>query len=218
MKIFKHQKPAADNSLLKAGHGLLTVMDNNYPVVPMMLPTHILFGAVLATPTVFVAPQFTEIALAAAVMGSILPDLDLVANHRKTLHYPWYYSILAGIAVVVAYLAPEPSSVFAAFFLLAAAVHSVVDIVGGDLGLRPWEKNDDRGVYDHRRDKWIYPRRWIPYDGSPHDFVLLVVLSLPLFYVYDDRIQLLLLANIIVSLVYVLLRKKIVEWAPPRFK
>jgi len=184
----------------------------------MMLPTHILFGAVIAAPTVWIIPQSTEIAVAAAIMGSILPDLDLVAQHRRTLHSPWYFSGCAAAALIAAIVYPSPATLFAVFFLLGAAIHSTVDIVGGGLGLRPWEANDDRGVYDHYRDRWIEPKRWIPYDGSPHDFVLLLALTLPLLLVYDPMIQRLLLLNLAAAFVYVLIRKQLVEWAPARFK
>lgn len=184
----------------------------------MMLPTHIVFGALLAAPAAFALPQFTEIALAAAVMGSILPDLDLVAQHRRTLHYPWFYVLVTGVTALITVLVPSPAAVFGVFFLLAAAVHSIVDIVGGGLGLRPWKANDDRGVYDHYRSRWIEPKRWIPYDGSPHDFVLLLVLTLPLLLVYGPQVQRLLLVNLGAAFVYVLIRKRIVEWAPARFK
>lgn len=183
-----------------------------------MLPTHVLIGAVFASLTVFVAPEHAMVALAAAVMGSILPDLDMVFQHRRTFHYPLYYSVLAGALLLAAVVYPSDATVFAAFFTAGAAIHSVSDIFGGGLGLRPWEANDDRGVYYHYGNRWIPPKRWVPYDGSPHDFVVDVVLVIPLLLLYDGLIQQVLYIVLGISAVYVLVRKKMVEIAPERFR
>ncbi len=184
----------------------------------MMLPTHLVFGVVLATAVTAVFPAFGDVALAAALMGSILPDLDLVFLHRRTLHFPVYASIAAIPAIGAALFYPVPVTVFVAVFLLGAAIHAVSDVFGGDLGVRPWKKNDDRGVYLHYGNRWIPPKRWIPYDGSPHDFVLLLVLTVPLLYHYNWGVQLPLLVNCGVAFVYVLVRKKLPDLAPSRFK
>jgi len=96
----------------------------------MMLPTHALAGMVLALPVALAAPEYAGVVLLAGLLGGVLPDLDLYVAHRKTLHYPVYYSVAGAGAVVTAVLIPTPTTVAAAVFLVAAAVHSVSDVFG----------------------------------------------------------------------------------------
>lgn len=178
----------------------------------MMLPTHVLMGGLISSSMLFIAPEYEFAALTAAVMGSILPDLDMVLSHRKTFHYPFYFTLPAILAVVAAAVYPVEGTVFAAFFLLGAAVHSLSDIFGGDLGTRPWERNDDRGVYHHRNGEWISPRRWIPYDGSPQDFLASFLLAIPLLLLHTGWVEQLVLVTVAVAFVYMLVRKRIVKY------
>jgi hypothetical protein len=176
----------------------------------MMATTHALVGAAIAAVTAVVLPENTPIVLAAAVVGSVFPDLDLYAGHRRTLHYPAYYWVAVAVALVVAALSPGPLALAAVLFLLGAAVHSGMDAFGGGLELRPWEANSDRAVYDHLNGRWIPPRRWIPYDGAPEDLVLAGVLSAPAFVVFgeDPLIRAGLLGVLGVSISWVVLRRR----------
>lgn len=173
----------------------------------MMLPTHALGGVALAMAVAFVAPEFTGIALVAGLLGGIVPDLDLYAGHRKSLHYPVYYSALAPPALIVAWLVPSGPTVFAAFFLVGAAVHSVADVFGGGLELRPWEATSERAVYDHYRSQWISPRRWIRYDGSPGDLLLSVALAVPLVVALDGLLRQVVIATLALAIVYAAVRR-----------
>ncbi len=146
-----------------------------------MLPTHALFGMLLALPVAVLAPEYGVVALGAGLAGGILPDLDLYVGHRKTLHYPVGYSLLAVAAAAGAVLTPTAATVGAALLLAAAASHSLVDVLGGGLELRPWEATSERAVYDHYRGRWIAPRRWVRYDGAPEDLLLSVGLAVPLW-------------------------------------
>lgn len=151
----------------------------------MMLPTHALFGMLLALPVAVLAPEHATVALGAGLAGGVLPDLDLYTNHRKTLHYPVGYSVLAGVATVGAVAAPSPATIGAVLLFAGAASHSLIDVFGGGLELRPWEATDDRAVYDHFRGRWIPPLRWVRYDGSPEDLLLSVGLAVPLWFGVD---------------------------------
>ena len=173
----------------------------------MMLPTHALAGMVLALPLIAVAPEFAAVALVAGLFGGVFPDLDMYTGHRKTLHYPVYYSVLAAIAITVALFVPTTGSVAAAFFLLGAAVHSVSDVFGGGLELRPWEGTSDRAVYDHYHGRWIAPRRWVRYDGSPEDLLLSMTLALPLLVALDGILQAIVIAALVVGAVYAAVRR-----------
>lgn len=173
----------------------------------MMLPTHALAGMVLAVPIAIVAPEHAPIALSAGLLGGILPDLDLYTGHRKTLHYPVYYSILAGGAAGSALLFPSTLTVGVAVLLLAAAVHSVADIFGGGLELRPWEATSDRAVYNHYTGRWIPPRRVIRYDGSPGDFLLSAALAAVLWSNVDGPLRSVVLGAVAIAVVYTATRR-----------
>lgn len=172
-----------------------------------MLPTHALWGMALAVPVVVLAPEFAGIALVAGFLGGIVPDLDMYVGHRKTLHYPVYYSALAIPMAVTAILVPTGVAVGVAFFLLGASSHSVSDVFGSGLELRPWEATSDRAVYDHHRDRWIAPRRWIRYDGSPEDLVVSVAIAVPLLTVVEGNLRWIVVATLAVGAVYTVTRR-----------
>lgn len=173
-----------------------------------MLPTHALAGMVLALPLVFIAPEFAGTALVAGLLGGVLPDFDLYVDHRKTLHYPTCFSTFAAVAVPTAILVPTTATVAVAFFLLGAAVHSVADVFGGGLELRPWEGTSERAVYDHFRGTWIAPRRWVRYDGSPEDLLLSTVLAVPLLVTLGGgMLRWLVVVSLVVAGVYTAVRR-----------
>ncbi|AZH27246.1 metal-dependent hydrolase [Haloplanus aerogenes] len=162
---------------------------------------------VLALPVAYVSPEFGAVALVAGLVGGVLPDLDLYAGHRKTLHYPVYYSALAAVALALAVAVPTLLTVATAFVLLGAAVHSVADAFGGGLELRPWEATSDRAVYDHYNRRWIAPRRWVRYDGSPGDFFLSVALAVPLLVSLGAPLRWLVVGALAVAAVYTTVRR-----------
>jgi hypothetical protein len=173
----------------------------------MMLPTHALGGMALALSVVFTAPEFAGVALGAGFLGGVLPDLDLYAGHRKLLHYPVYYSVLALLALAVAGLFPSAVTVSVTFLLVGAAVHSVTDILGGGLELRPWRGTSDRAVYDHYRNRWIAPERWIQYDGSPRDLLVSITLAVPLLTALDGLLRRVVVLTLAVAFVYTTVRR-----------
>lgn len=172
-----------------------------------MLPTHALGGMALALLVSLVAPAFAGVALVAGLLGGIFPDLDMYVGHRKTLHYPTYYPLLAGVATPVMFLFPSAATVGVGVFLLAAAAHSVSDIFGGGLELRPWEATSDRAVYDHYQDRWHTPRHWVHYDGSPGDLLLSVGLAVPLLLTVDGVLRWVVAGTVTVAVVYAALRR-----------
>jgi hypothetical protein len=177
----------------------------------MMATTHGLVGAAVAAAVATGRPETAPVALAAAVAGSVFPDLDLYAGHRRTLHYPAYYWVAVAAALAVAALSPTPIAVAAVLFLLGAALHSVMDAFGGGLELRPWEGNSDRAVYDHLNGRWLPPRRWVPYDGAPEDLLLAGLLSAPAFLVFggDPLLRAGLVGVLLVSAAWVILRRRV---------
>ncbi|WP_233752221.1 MULTISPECIES: metal-dependent hydrolase [Halostella] len=179
-----------------------------------MATTHAFVGLALASAVAALDPALAMPAAVGGAAGGLFPDLDLAGAHRKTLHYPVYYSVLAVPAVALAVLFPSALAVAAALFLVSAAVHSASDMFGGGLELKPWEATSDRAVYVHPTRTWIRPRRWVRYDGSPEDFVVGALFSVPALLTFGGRIRTLVLAALAGSLAYTVFRKRIVEWAP----
>lgn len=174
-----------------------------------MLPTHALSGLLLGLPLVFVAPEFASVALISGLIGSIVPDLDLYTEHRKTLHYPVYYSGAGLLATGIAIGFPTMVAVAIAVFLLGAALHSIADIFGGGLELRPWKKTSDQAVYDHYHKRWIAPHRLIRYDGSPEDLLGALVLATPSLLVLNGPFDRGIVGILTIATVYTLLRRSL---------
>ena len=183
----------------------------------MMLPTHALVGLALAAPLALYAPELAPAGLLGALVGGVLPDLDMYAGHRRTLHYPTFYPVAALPAGVVALLYPAPAAVAGFFLLAGAAVHCRMDVYGGGLELRPWEGTSERAVYDHARGEWLPPRRLVAYDGSPADLALAALVGVPLLVVLEGVFAAAVAVALAVATVYVLLRRQLAELAPTVF-
>jgi hypothetical protein len=185
----------------------------------MMATTHVLAGLTIASAVAVVAPEFGSVAVVAAVVGGALPDFDLYAGHRKTLHFPVYLPAAAAIAAAVARVVPAQATVGLAVLLLAAGLHSAMDALGGGLELKPWEGTSDRAVFSHYHGGWIAPRRLVRYDGAPEDLLLAGVLAVPTFVVFGSPVEEGIVGVLAVSAVYVVLRKPMVrfgEWLVER--
>lgn len=176
----------------------------------MMATTHALFGMALGAVSLFVAPEYATVAIAAGGAGGLFPDLDLAGDHRKDLHFPVYYSLAAVPVLAVALLSPTAATVAVGAFLASAAVHAASDALGGGLELRPWEATSEEAVYDHYNGRWIAPRRWIRYDGAPEDLLVAAVLAVP-GVLYAESLQWVVLGLLGASTVYTLVRKRLVD-------
>ena len=188
-----------------------------------MATTHALAGIAVASVTLLVAPEQAPVAMAAAAVGGVFPDLDLYAGHRRTLHYPVYYPLGAALAFAGLALLPSVFTLALAWFLLGAAFHAVMDVFGGGLELRPWEGTSNRAVYDHFNERWLAPRRWIRYDGAPEDLLLAGTLAVPAAVAGPAPLDGLALGLVVVSMAWALARKsvasaseRIVPLLPPR--
>lgn len=174
-----------------------------------MATTHALAGVAVAALVALVAPEQAGVALAAALVGGLFPDLDLYAGHRKTLHFPVCYWPLALAAGALAAIVTGPATVGLACFFLAAALHSAMDVLGGGLELRPWEATSERAVYNHFTSRWHRPRRWVRYDGAPEDALLGVVLAVPALLVAGPAMRWLVGGTLCLSVGYVLVRRRV---------
>ncbi|QCS42463.1 metal-dependent hydrolase [Natrinema versiforme] len=183
----------------------------------MMLPTHALLGLAIAAPFVVFAPELAPAALIGGFLGGVLPDLDLYAGHRRTLHYPTLYVVASVPIAIAAALIAAPWLVTAAFLLVGAALHCRMDRYGGGLELRPWEGTSDRAVYDHVRRRWRAPKRWVRYDGAPEDLLLAALAGVPLWILLDGPFRWLVGAALLVGGLYVLFRRRLANAAPVVF-
>ena len=180
----------------------------------MMLPTHALVGLAIAAPLLVLAPEHATPALVGGLVGGMLPDMDLYAGHRRTLHYPLAYTLAAIPVAVGAYVAATPLLVALAFLLVAAALHCQMDRLGGGLELRPWEGRSERAVYNHVRGRWHRPRRWVRYDGAPEDVLLTLTLGAPMLLVLDRPFLELAAVALLAGASYGLLRRRLAALAP----
>jgi hypothetical protein len=153
----------------------------------MMATTHVFVGLALVAPVAVVDPELATPLAVGAIAGGLTPDLDLVADHRRTFHFPVLGLPAAGLAVGAALLAPE---------------------------MDPWTEPGDRAVYDHLRGRWLRPRRWIRYDGAPEDGLAAFVLAIPSLLVFEGWIAAVIAVGLGISVGYVALRRRLVAWLP----
>lgn len=176
----------------------------------MMATTHAAVGLLVAAPLVILAPELATVGAVAGLAGGLVPDLDLVVGtHRRTFHYPEGYPAAALVAVCLAAVAPGPVTVALAVGLTAAAAHVACDLVGGSTEPHPWEALTNRGVYAHRRGRWLAPRRWIRYDGAPADLLLTVGLGAAAAVWYGPPVDLLAAVGLVVGVVYAAVRRRL---------
>ncbi|WP_408957206.1 metal-dependent hydrolase [Natrinema sp. 74] len=110
--------------------------------------------------------------LAAAFVGGLAPDADLLASHRKTLHYPVGFSVVALALLGAVALTGWTALVVPTVVAGAAALHAVSDVLGGSAEREPWNPVTDNGVYNHVLGRWHRPRRYVRYSGAPEDFLV----------------------------------------------
>jgi hypothetical protein len=175
----------------------------------MMATTHAMAGLAVAALASFVAPEHAPTLAAAGLAGGVFPDLDLYVGHRRTLHFPVYYAVAAVAAAVAAVLAPGAWTAGGAVFLAAAALHAASDVLGGGLELEPWEATSERAVYSHFHGRWLPPRRFVRYDGSPEDVALAAGVGVPAALAFGTTVQWLVAGALAVSVGYALVRRRL---------
>lgn len=178
-----------------------------------MATTHALVGFVVGAVAAGLGVP-APLAVGAAVAGSVLPDLDLYAGHRRTLHFPVLYPVGATLGVGTVAAGGDAAAAATVLFLVGAALHTTMDVFGGGLELRPWEGTSERAVYDHVRAQWIAPRRWVRYDGAPEDLALAGVLLVVAYPLHGPTARAAMFALLAVSAAYVVVRRRLAALAP----
>lgn len=179
----------------------------------MMATTHAVAGMLLATPLILQHPELTPVLLAAAFIGGIFPDFDVIAGtHRKTLHFPVYYWIPTVLFLSAGLLTGKTVLLGLGVFFLGAAQHSLSDVIGGGLERQPWKQTTDKAVYVHAKGGWEHPRHIIGYDGSPGDFIATVVMLIPLVFIHGASVPFAVPSAATLAIVaagYVIIRKSL---------
>ncbi|WP_416840483.1 metal-dependent hydrolase [Haloferax sp. DFSO52] len=179
----------------------------------MMATTHAAVGLTVVVPLTQVAPELAVPAAIGALLGGVFPDVDLfVGVHRKTLHFPVYYTLAAAALGAVAVTAPAALTVALAFFFLSAGIHSITDWFGAGDELRPWNRTSDRAVYVHPAKHWLRPRYLVRYDGAPEDLGLTLLFAIPPLLVFDGAIRVAVVVGIAIALFYTGFRKRMPDW------
>jgi hypothetical protein len=173
----------------------------------MMTTTHAFAGAAVGATTAAFAPELTPAAMVVGFVAGTLPDADLVAVHRRTTHFPVWLSVAAVVATLAAAVLATPTAILAAVAVVAAAVHSLMDVLGGGAGPEPWTGTSDRGVYDHYRGRWIRPRRWVRWAGAPEDLALTAVVSLPTLWLATGTFRSVAVGALVLSILFATLRR-----------
>lgn len=140
----------------------------------MMAFTHLFMSlavALLAIPVVseYVAPP---VVVVIAVVGGLSSDLDLVARHRRTLHFPVVFPLLTLASFALFLASGLVSGLLGGLLFGAATLHVLADLLGGSAERAPWDPVTEFGVYNHVLGRWHRPRRIVQYSGSPGDFLL----------------------------------------------
>jgi len=135
-----------------------------------MVSTHMGYGFIFAYFLIFLlgifSPSSSEIVslnillVMFGFIGGLIPDIDrwesIGLSHRKTLHYPLGYGLLATILLALNYFIFSIWNIAFSCLLLGAWLHSIMDIFDGF-----WAEDINKGVYEHITRKWIRALNWV---------------------------------------------------------
>lgn len=175
----------------------------------MMTPTHALAGASVGASVAAVDPALSAAAIPVGFVAGVLPDIDLLWDHRRTTHFPVYAPAVALAVVALAAVVGGPLATLFAVGAVAFAVHPAMDVLCGGIECRPWEATSERAVYDHARGRWLRPRRLVRYAGAPEDLLAAAVAGLPALTVATGYLQTGLVAVLAGSAAFVAVRRRL---------
>jgi hypothetical protein len=182
----------------------------------MMIFTHILVGILVSIAVADFSTLPIEYAVAVGGTGGLFPDIDMLFIHRKTLHYPVVFSILAPATATIYVLTTNGIAFYTMIFATAAAAHSLMDTLGGGKEMRPWRETDQRAVYNHVQQEWVEPLR-VFYDGSIPDLSIAIVSGVAIWHLLPSEYTLMVALLILLSIIYTLVRRVITKWIPEEY-
>lgn len=155
----------------------------------MMFSTHIAWGALMGLVLhTYIGLPVSQAVGAGAVSG-FLPDLDMLWEHRRTLHRPIQY-LVAGTILVGSFLITRNGFLaMVSTLFLGASLHGFMEILTNGKTKRPHKKPDKRGVYNHVSGRWIRAE-YAVVGSSGRDLFLTIVPSLVLLAGLGDALRL----------------------------
>lgn len=178
-----------------------------------MVFTHVLLGVLVGAVVAQTTGFGPFVMVVSGGIGGLVPDIDMLLVHRKTTHFPVLYSLFAGGVLGLYAVTGIDVLLLVAVGLAAAALHSVMDVLGGGKEMRPWRETDDRAVYNHVTREWISPLRLF-YDGSGPDLVLAVVSGILALWLLPDPYGVYVTALVVLATAYAVLRRVITRQIP----
>ena len=176
----------------------------------MMGSTHVLTGLLIASTAFIFKPELIFLSALAGFAGGVFPDLDTFREHRKTLHYPFYYSFIGVLTLLLA-LSINNAFLPVSYFLISMALHCLMDSLDAGRDFDIDEPDLSKGVYLHLQDRWLKARRWVKHDGSLGDFLLTLILAAANFYVYTGVIEYLAALALAIGALYALIRGRVTD-------
>jgi hypothetical protein len=175
----------------------------------MMTPTHGFVGAAIGAGVAAGRPAVGAAAIIVGFVAGALPDVDLLATHRRTCHFPVLAPALAVPVTALALVVGSPVALLGAIAALAVAAHCLMDVFGGGVEHHPWEATSERAVYDHVADRWVRPRRWVRWSGAPEDLALALACGIPVLAVATGGTRAVLGLVLAMSVGFVLVRRRL---------
>ncbi len=175
-----------------------------------MPTTHALAGGFLGVTASFLVPGDLGSLVIAGMIGGVLPDLDILVEHRKTLHRPLEFNLVLAL-LLLGYVVFQQHFLTLSILLASGLVlHVVLDVMSQGKTMNPSLRKDDRCVYNHLQEEWVAPKRWVPV-GSWKDLMLSAVFATPLIYLTGPYVSLVSFFMLSVSLGYFLVSDRLTE-------
>jgi hypothetical protein len=151
----------------------------------MMTPNHGTAGLLLSLTVTGWYPELVGMIAFCALLGGVLPDLDVEWEHRKTLHYPVYYGVVTLLFLALTAISNSVVAVAGLYFFGAAALHCYTDYFVA-IEKSSDEPDGDGVLYLHPWRQWIGPKEIISYAGSPGDLLVGLLLAVPPLLYYSE--------------------------------
>lgn len=173
----------------------------------MMLATHAVLGGFLGLFFLPFGADFVSQAVLVGMLGSVIPDLDMIAEHRKTLHRPFQMFAAFSLFLAIFIFYPAHHIALISLFVFSMSLHCFMDVLSNGKTMRPRENPDDRAVYNHISQEWIKPKRLV-LEGSLPDILLTIGVGTALIFALP-RYALLFACIISSGVVYTVLSYKV---------
>lgn len=172
----------------------------------MMTATHMLLGMLLGYILGFIQPDIAPYLLIIGFIGGMLPDIDIAFKHKRSLHFPFYYSLIVAITLTSTIFFSSVEAVMAFTFFGAATLHCLTDVFAGSLETALGRQENEKTVYLHPENRWINSVNLIRFPGAPEDLMLSLLIGVPLLIVIQGPLEWLTAATLALGTAYSVMR------------